>query len=257
MLDGISLTIHAGEHIAIIGPSGAGKTSLLAVLAQAVDAHSGSVCIAGNKVSHLNTAQRHALRKTTFYAPQTPPLPPRQRVVNAVLAGRLPLLGAWQSVVQWFRTSPAEPVYTAFAKLELLGLGDKLWANVATLSGGERQRVGLARMLVSQVQTFLVDEPLSALDPARAEAVIQVLKTEASTRGATLVCSLHQVDLARRQFERVIGLREGKLVFDCAANALTDAAVAALYAGLPAESAPNIDEQFALNDSTPVLVRCN
>ena len=251
----VNLVIHAGEQIAVIGPSGAGKTSLLALLAQAIEPSAGTVHIAGQNTADLTVSQRHALRKLAFYAPQSPPLPPRQRVVNAVLAGLLPQWSSWQSIKAWFHASTPSR-QAAFEALCTLGLGDKLWVNVATLSGGERQRVALARMLVSKTQAFLVDEPLSALDPTRAATVLQTLQTEARARGATLVCSLHQVDLARSQFDRIIALRDGRVVFDGAASDLSDTAVAQLYAGMPAEVANNVFDEVSLDLPAPVL-RCS
>jgi phosphonate transport system ATP-binding protein len=102
---------------------------------------------------------------------------------------------------------------------------------VDRLSGGERQRCGMARLLVSQAQAFLVDEPLSALDPALASQTLNVLQQEASVRNATLVCSLHQVEMARVHFPRIVGLRAGRIVFDARREAVSDAMIDALYRG--------------------------
>jgi phosphonate transport system ATP-binding protein len=169
---------------------------------------------------------RHRLRARLFLAPQTPPLPPRQRVVNAVLAARLPHWSLWQA----FRSllTPLDPD-AAFEALSRFGLGDKLYARVDRLSGGERQRCGLARLLLSTAQVFLVDEPLSALDPTLADMTLAALQREARARNATLVCSLHQVDIARASFARIVGLRDGRVVFDAPREQVSDAMIAALY----------------------------
>src|SRR5690606_38796212 len=106
---------------------------------------------------------------------------------------------------------------------------DKLYARVDRLSGGERQRCGMARALVSQAGAFLVDEPLSALDPTLSVQTLNVLQREARTRNATLVCSLHQVELARAHFPRIVGLRDGSIVFDAASSDISDAMIAELY----------------------------
>ncbi|MBP8271131.1 MAG: ATP-binding cassette domain-containing protein, partial [Sphaerotilus sp.] len=110
-------------------------------------------------------------------------------------------------------------------------LPDKLWLRVDRLSGGERQRVGLARLLVADADLWLVDEPLSALDPARAELVMRRLTETARTEGRTLVCSLHQVEVARRCFPRTVALREGRVVYDGPSDGLDDARLQALYGG--------------------------
>jgi phosphonate transport system ATP-binding protein len=118
----------------------------------------------------------------------------------------------------------------AHAALSRFSLGDKLYARVDRLSGGERQRCGLARLLLSDAEALLVDEPISALDPALARHTLATLRQEAAQRNATLVCSLHQVDLAREQFARLVGLRDGRIVFDAPREQVTDTMIADLYA---------------------------
>jgi phosphonate transport system ATP-binding protein len=175
------------------------------------------------------------MRARFFLAPQTPPLPPRQRVVTAVLAGCLPQWSFWQAIKSLVKPSAAGLAYDALARFNLQS---KLYARVDRLSGGERQRCGLARLLVSQAEVLLVDEPLSALDPELSLQTLKVLQQEATSRHATLVCSLHQVELARRFFPRLIGLRDGRVVFDAASAEVTDAMIAALYqnaASLPGD----------------------
>lgn len=234
-LHDISFKIEAGEQIALIGPSGAGKTTLLHTLACAIEPANGSYLAFGTAPWKSGNKQRHALRKRLFLAPQTPPLPPRQRVVTAVLAARLPQWSLWQAFKSLVK--PADPL-AAFNALARFQLEDKLYARVDRLSGGERQRCGMARLLVSAAQVFLVDEPLSALDPTLASATLTVLQEEATSRTATLICSLHQVELARRHFPRVVGLRDGRIVFDVKREMLTDEMVAALYAGRETATPP-------------------
>lgn len=123
---------------------------------------------------------------------------------------------------------PSDPA-AAFEALTRLGLQDKLYERVDRLSGGERQRCGIARLLLSNAEVLLVDEPLSALDPTLSLQTLMVLQQHATTRRATLICSLHHVEFARAYFPRIIGLREGRMVFDLARSAVTDKMVSDLY----------------------------
>jgi phosphonate transport system ATP-binding protein len=225
-LQGIDLAIAQGEQLAIIGPSGAGKTTLLATLACAQQPASGSFNAFGVAPWALSQAARHRLRARLFLAPQTPPLPPRQRVVTAVLAARLPQWSLWRALRSLIKPSDPEAAYQALQRFQL---GDKLYARVDRLSGGERQRCALARLLLSSAEVLLVDEPLSALDPALSQLTIATLQQEAAVRGATLICSLHQVDIALATFPRIVGLRAGRIAFDLPRAEVTDAMIAALY----------------------------
>lgn len=251
----LSLQIASGEHVAIIGPSGAGKTTLLHLLACALPLSGGALQLNGRDPWAQPRRQLQKLRGELFLAPQVPPLPPRQRVVTAVLAGRLPHEGLWASL-----RSALYPTDIALAEraLQQFDAADKLFDRVDRLSGGERQRVGLARALASQAGLFLVDEPLSALDPARALQAIASLTAAARERRATLVTTLHHVEMALQHFPRIIGLRDGALAFDLPAQQVTPERLHTLYdqhldelTG-PAPT-PNFDEPAALQ---PVALTC-
>jgi phosphonate transport system ATP-binding protein len=222
----LALQIGAGEQVAVIGPSGAGKTTLLQVLACALPPSGGTFTVDAQSPWQLPRRTLQRLRGRLFLAPQVPPLPPRQRVVTAVLAGRLPAMGLWQSVRSLFY--PAD-IPAAFDALDRFDLADKLFERVDRLSGGERQRVGLARALLSPASLWLIDEPLSALDPTRSRQAIGTLVDTARERGATLVATLHQVDVALAHFPRIIGLRDGQLAFDLPSAEVTRERLAALY----------------------------
>ncbi|MES2898810.1 MAG: ATP-binding cassette domain-containing protein [Pseudomonadota bacterium] len=239
-LHAIELTVAQGEQLAVIGPSGAGKTTLLATLACAHRPAGGSFEAFGLDPWRLSDAERHQLRKRLLLAPQTPPLPPRQRVVNAVLAARLPHWTLWQAMRSLFKPSDPDAAYDALARF---GLGDKLYARVDRLSGGERQRCGLARLLLSSAEVFLVDEPLSALDPTLSQITLDTVQQAAAARNATLICSLHQVDMARSNFARIVGLRDGRVVFDCAREKVSDAMIAALYQNETAVQSPAVHHE--------------
>jgi phosphonate transport system ATP-binding protein len=253
-LDAVDLAVASGEHIAIIGPSGAGKTTLLHLLACALQPSSGSIEIDGRDPWRLARRELQRLRGELFLAPQVPPLPPRQRVVTAVLAGRLPRIGLGQSLRSLFYPTGIAQADAALARFDI---ADKLFARVDRLSGGERQRVGLARALIAQPRLLLVDEPLSALDPSRAAQAVTSLVEGARDSGATLLTTLHDVPMALRSFPRIIGLRDGALMFDLPSAEVTPARLEALYAqkleelqGLGA-----FDEPPAAKP-TPVVMQC-
>ncbi len=222
----LSLRIAPGEQVAVIGPSGAGKTTLLHALACALRPAAGHLRLDDTDPWTLSTRRLQALRGELFLAPQVPPLPPRQRVITAVLAARLPR----QSLAAALRSlAYPDDIGAAHAALVRFDLGEKLWERVDRISGGERQRVGLARALLAPARLWLVDEPLSALDPTRAAGAITTLTAAARERGATLVATLHQVDVALARFARVIGLREGELAFDLPAAQVSRDMLTRLY----------------------------
>ena len=240
----LSLTIAAGEQVAVIGPSGAGKTTLLHAIACALKPAQGRLLIDGEDPWTLPVARLQRLRGRLFLAPQTPPLPPRQRTITSLLAARLPQRSLWTSVRSLFYPIG---IAEAHAALERFDLAEKLWVRVDRLSGGERQRVGLARALLAPAGLWLIDEPLSALDPTRAVMAIDTLTHAARECGVTLVATLHQVDVAAR-FPRIVGLREGELKFDLPAADLTRQHLERLYvkhehelAGAPADAPPHDD----------------
>ena len=226
-LQPLTLRITSGEQVAVIGPSGAGKTTLLQAMACALPLSAGSLRLGNQQPWTLPRRELQRLRGQLFLAPQVPPLPPRQRVVTAVLAGRLPQMGLLQSLRSLFYPSDIPAAHAALAAFDL---ADKLFDRVDRLSGGERQRVGLARALLAPAALWLVDEPLSALDPTRSRMAMQTLVQQAQQRGVTLVATLHQVDMALAHFPRIVALREGRLAFDLPAARVTREMLEQLYA---------------------------
>jgi phosphonate transport system ATP-binding protein len=250
----ITIEIGQGEQVAVIGASGSGKTTLLHVIACAMQPTQGTLTFDETNPWAVGTSALQTLRGQLFLAPQVPPLPPRQRVVTAVLAGRLPQQGLLASVRSLFYPSDIPAAQIALGRFDI---SDKIFERVDRLSGGERQRVGLARALVSNASLFLVDEPLSALDPARTKQAIASLTSAASERKATLVCTLHQVDVALASFPRVIGLRDGVLAFDLPAREVTQAMLHTLYANKLEEltaAAPELIEIPA--ETQPAVMHC-
>lgn len=223
----LDLDIAAGEQVAVIGASGAGKTTLLQVMALALPPLAGTLKVDGLEPWVLPRRALQRLRGRLFLAPQVPPLPPRQRVVTAVLAGRLPAQSLWASLRSLMHPDDIPAAHAALAHFDL---ADKIFERVDRLSGGERQRVGLARALLAPAALWLVDEPLSALDPTRSRLALEALVDGARERGITLVSTLHQVDMALAHFPRIIGLREGRLHFDLPAAQVTRQRLEDLYA---------------------------
>jgi phosphonate transport system ATP-binding protein len=222
-----TIQINSGEQVAVIGPSGAGKTTFLHAVACALKPASGQLLLAGQDPWQLPGAALQTLRGQLFLAPQVPPLPPRQRVVTAVLAGQLPQMSFVKSLSSLFYPSDIPAAHQALKQFDL---DDKIFERVDRLSGGERQRVGLARLLASNAKLWLIDEPLSALDPTRSSQALEVISSSALERGATLVCTLHQVERALQAFPRIIGLRDGEVAFDLPASEVTPELLAKLYA---------------------------
>lgn len=226
-LKSVSFQVKAGEHVAIIGPSGSGKTTLLQIIAAAMKPKSGIVSLGGINPWSISGGALRQLRQRLFYAPQIPPLPPRQRVVTSLSASRLGEMGFGKSILNLIYPQYSQD---AFNTLSLFDLSEKLWSRVDRLSGGERQRVGLAKILMSRADLWLVDEPLSALDPKRSRQAIQMLIAEANKRHVTLIVTLHQVDVATKEFSRVIGLQAGELAFDLPSHEITKNILHNLYA---------------------------
>lgn len=222
----IDLQIDTGEHVAFIGPSGAGKTSLLRLLGTATRPTHGRLHVLDQTPWAISTAARQRLRKRIGLIHQAPPLPPRQRVVTAVGAGRLGYWSLLRGLANLAYPLDTEGVQRCLARLDM---ADKLYTRCDQLSGGQLQRVGIARVLYQAPALLLADEPVSAMDPVLADLTLQVLTQEARQRQATLVVSLHAVELALRHFPRIIGIRGGRLCFDRRAQDVTSADLDALY----------------------------
>ncbi|MNO90363.1 Phosphate-import ATP-binding protein PhnC [compost metagenome] len=189
----------------------------------------------GEQPWHLSARQRQRLRARIGLVHQAPPLPPRQRVITAVLAGKIGQWGLAKSLINLLH--PLD-VPGARAALTRLDLHDKLFAQCQQLSGGQLQRVGIARVLYQAPEVLLADEPVSAMDPVLAGHTLKVLCQHAREHAVTLVASLHAVDLALAHFSRIIGLRDGQILFDLPASAVDREQLDALYANEQLQPSP-------------------
>ncbi|MFN9529519.1 MAG: phosphonate ABC transporter ATP-binding protein [Pseudomonadaceae bacterium] len=233
-LEDIDLQVSPGERVAIIGPSGAGKTTLLRLLATSLQPTRGELDLLQHNPWRLAARQR--LRARIGLIHQAPPLPPRQRVVTAVLAGKLGQWSLAKGLLNLLHPLDAGGAQAALARLDI---ADKLYQRCDQLSGGQLQRVGIARVLYQAPELILADEPVSAMDPVLAGHTLAVLNREAAERGMTLLASLHAVDLALAHFPRVIGIRDGRIAFDLPTEQVQPAQLQALYANEQLQATPS------------------
>jgi len=220
----LSLTVPVGQSVALVGPSGAGKTTLLRLLAGQLRPTRGQVVVGGRDL-HRPLGRRE-LPRLVGLLPQRLDLVPQLSVKHNVQAGALGRWGLLRALAALLLPVEHPPARTA---VERMGLADRFLDRVADLSGGEQQRVALARLLVQDPSLVLADEPVAALDPARAEQLLDLLRATAREGDRTLVASLHDPDLARRHVDRVIGLRAGRVLFDLPPPRVTPDLLAELY----------------------------
>ena len=226
VLADLSFRIEQGQHVAIIGPSGAGKTTLLRLLAAVLWPSTGAIQALGCHTSALRGRQLRAFRQRVGFLYQNDNLIPGLRVAHNVLMGRL---GSWslaRSLLSLIWPQDVDRASKALAEVEL---GDKLWALPGTLSGGEQQRVAIARLLVQQSEAILADEPVSSLDIRLGREMILTLSRLAASRGATLVVSLHDLNMLGDHFDSILALRQGRLHWQGKPAQLTSALVREIY----------------------------
>ncbi|WP_228037620.1 phosphonate ABC transporter ATP-binding protein [Nodosilinea sp. LEGE 06152] len=221
-----SLAIAPGERVALIGPSGAGKSTLLSLLNGSQVPTTGRVVIMGQDISHLTAGKRRRIQRLVGTVYQQHHLVGNLAVVHNVNAGHL---GRWSlPKALWSLVWPLETQSAALA-LAQVGIADKLYARTDRLSGGQQQRVALARVLVQDPAAILADEPISSVDPERSRAMLDLLRQLSETTGKTLVISLHEVEFAVKYCDRIIGLRQGQILFDAPTEQVSDAMLASLY----------------------------
>lgn len=236
------LEIVSAERLAIIGPSGGGKTTLLRCLKGYLKPTRGKIEVMGCDLYSAHSKQRNLINQQIGFIYQQFYLAPRLSVLQNTLCGRLGVASPWRSLLGLFS---AEDRRIAWSALCEVGLEQLAHQQTSKLSGGEQQRVAVARTLAQQPSIILADEPISSLDPLRAEAVLELMTSVQTHHEATLVMSLHQPHLAIRFAQRIIGLCNGRVVFDGRANELKQSSrLESIYHG---ENIINFDYASALS----------
>jgi phosphonate transport system ATP-binding protein len=219
------LAIAPGERVAVVGPSGSGKTTLLRLLNGSLGATAGEAWVLGERLVP-GRRQRRERRRRIGMIYQDFALVERASVFANVLYGRLGHAHPWLSLVGHFSVEDRARAAAAIAEVDLQDQADQ---RADALSGGQRQRVAIARVLAQEPALILADEPISNLDPALTEGILGLLVAACERRGATLIVSLHQPQLARQHGERVIGINSGRIVLDAPAGRLTPQALHEVY----------------------------
>jgi phosphonate transport system ATP-binding protein len=225
-LDDVSLTVRRGEIVVLLGLSGSGKSTLLRHLDALELPTSGTVSVLGEEVPALGGRRLRSLRSRVGFIFQQFELVPSLSVLENVLTGALaglrgPRLGLW--------SYPRAKKLRALQHLDRVGLLDRAYQRADTLSGGQQQRVAIARALMQNPSILLADEPVASLDPESSETVMALIREIAAEEGLTVLCSLHQVDLAISWADRIVGLRHGAVVLDLPAVGLSKAQVMEIY----------------------------
>jgi phosphonate transport system ATP-binding protein len=210
-LRNLTLEIPDGQMMVVVGLSGAGKSTLIRAINGLVPLSGGDVTIDGVSVRHATPKQLRQLRSRIGMIFQTFNLVNRTTVLNNVLMGRLHTTGTLRSMLGWYR---ADDVEIAMQALERVGIVEKAYVRAANLSGGQQQRVGIARALAQQPKMILADEPVASLDPPTSHVVMRDLQRINRELQITTIVNLHFLDLAKVYGERIIGMRQGELVYD-------------------------------------------
>ena len=235
-LQGVSLEVEQGQFVVIVGLSGAGKSTLIRTVNNLVVPGAGEVFVAGASVTRARGTQLRRMRSGIGMIFQTFNLVKRSSVLRNVLAGRL---GAVNPVLGLLGLFPRSDVAIAHDCLRRVGIPEKAFVRADALSGGQQQRVGIARALAQQPSIMLADEPVASLDPPTSHAVLRDLKRIAREDGMTTLVNLHFIDMAREYADRIIGMRDGAIVYDGPPADATDAVFEAIY-GRPIDESKDV-----------------
>ncbi|CDE34677.1 phosphonate ABC transporter ATP-binding protein [Ruminococcus sp. CAG:403] len=225
-LDDLSFSVKEGEFLSIIGPSGAGKSTVLRCINRLVDATDGKIIYNGKDIMHINKRQLRNVRTKTGMIFQHYNLVDRLSVMENVLHGRLGQKSTFSGMIGHYSESEKEQ---AFAILEELGLAEQAYKRCDALSGGQKQRVGIARAIMQQPKLILCDEPIASLDPKASKTIMDHLAQINQSMQITCIVNLHQVDVAMKYSQRILGIAAGKLVFDGTPSELTQEKIHEIY----------------------------
>ena len=210
-LRNVTLEIPDGQMVVVVGLSGAGKSTLIRTINGLVPLTGGDVTVDGRSVPKASKAELRQIRSRIGMIFQTFNLVKRTSVLNNVLMGRLHATSTWRSLVGMY---PSDDVELAMQSLERVGIVDKAYVRASNLSGGQQQRVGIARALAQEPKIILADEPVASLDPPTSHVVMRDLQRINHELHITTITNLHFLDLARQYGDRLIGMRNGEVVFD-------------------------------------------
>lgn len=225
-LDDINFTIEEGEFVSIIGPSGAGKSTLLRCINRLVDTSEGEVTFDGQDITHVKGKKLRNIRTKTGMIFQHYNLVDRLSVIENVLHGTLGKKSTISGMVGHYTE---EEKRTAFEILQELGLGEQVYKRCDELSGGQKQRVGIARAIMQQPKLILCDEPIASLDPKASKVIMDQLAEINKNKKITCIVNLHQVDVAMKYSQRIIGVAGGKIVYDGSPENLDQATIHRIY----------------------------
>ena len=222
----ISFSVQKEDFYAIIGPSGAGKSSLIRCINKLAYANSGEVIFKGENISNMKGQKLRKIRRRIGMIFQEFNLIDRMSVIDNVLTGRLGYMNTLTSLLRMFSK---KDVSRALELIEKVGLKDFANKRVDQLSGGQRQRVGIARALMQEPEMLLVDEPTSSLDPKIAVEMIELIKSIADELRIPVLCNIHNIELAKKFANKILGLQDGKKKFDDITDKLTIEVLQDLY----------------------------
>ena len=222
-LDGVYLDVKEGEFVALLGPSGSGKTTLLRSINGLEKIDQGTILFDDDKIDNNSLSE---VRKKTGMIFQEFNLINNLSAINNVLTGILNSETSIKSLFYFFRK---DQKVEALKALDTVGLLNKAYDRVDQLSGGQRHRVGIARAIIKKPKLLLADEPVSSLDPKSAELILSLLKKINVEHKITIICNLHQIDLATKYSNRIIGLLDGKINFNEESKKINKKMIQSIY----------------------------
>lgn len=238
ILKGIDVEFKKGEFVVVIGPSGAGKSTFIRCINRMIDPSEGEIIFDGVNIEKIKGKKLRQQRSNIGMIFQHYNLIGRVNVIKNVLYGRLGKISVLKSLLGLYSREEKSDAYELLKKV---GLEEQIYKRADALSGGQMQRVGICRAIVQQPKLLLADEPIASLDPKSAEIVMTQIKDITNERHLTCIVNLHQVDFAKKYASRIIGIKDGLIMFDGNPSELTDAIIADIYKGK--------EEQMKLKDT--------